>query len=152
MCKKQSPNPYQSPKLHLEYFSFKSNMNIKFMKCLHPIQPLNHFHPTLLNLYHSPSNTIAWIVVLRLFKGTSTITIAFDNGKGPFPHFLHLRALIEAMENHLIHTHTRPLTCFRYVCVGECSPIVNYHYSMPRRPNESRFFFCLLLVPYLLPP
>ncbi len=152
MCKKQSPNPYQSSKLHPEYFSFKSNLNVKLMKCFHPIQLINHFHPTLLNLYHSPSNTMAWIVVLRLFKGTLTSTIAFDNTKGPFPHFLLMWALIEAMENHLIHTHTTPLTHFGHVCVGECSPIINCHYFMPCCLNESRFFFWLLLVPYLHPP
>ncbi len=111
------------------------------MKCLHPIQLIIHFHPTLLNLYHSPSNTMAWIVVLRLFKGTLTSTIAFDNGKGPFPCFLLLQALIKAMENHLIHTHTTPFTHFGYVCVGERLQIVNYHYYCHvAQMNPNSFF------------
>jgi hypothetical protein len=77
---------------------------------------------------------------------------AFDNGKGPFPCSLCLWAFIESMENLVEHTRTTPPTHFGYVRVGERSPIINCHYFVPCHPNESRFLFCSLLVPYFLPP
>jgi len=57
VCKiKQFLNLHQIPKLHPKSFPSKSNLKIKLMKCLNPIQLLNHLHLPLLNIYHSPSN------------------------------------------------------------------------------------------------
>jgi hypothetical protein len=57
MCKNiQFLNPYQISKLHPKSFPFKTNLKIKLMKCFNHAQLINHLHPTLLNLYHSPSN------------------------------------------------------------------------------------------------
>jgi hypothetical protein len=57
VCKtKQSLNFHQVPKLHPTSFPSKSNLKIKLMKCLNPIQLINHIHLALLNLYHSHGN------------------------------------------------------------------------------------------------
>jgi hypothetical protein len=58
VCKtKQSLNLHQIPKLHPTSFPSKNNLKIKLMKCLNPIQLINHLHPALLNLCHSHGNS-----------------------------------------------------------------------------------------------
>jgi hypothetical protein len=59
MCvKKQFPNLHQNPKLHpIKTFPFKSNMEIKLIKCLNLVKLIKCLIPILLNLYHSPNNT-----------------------------------------------------------------------------------------------
>jgi len=55
--KKQFPNLHQNPKLHLiKSFPFKSNLEIKPIKCLNLVQLIKYLIRTLLNLYHSPNN------------------------------------------------------------------------------------------------
>jgi hypothetical protein len=58
MCEKQFPNLHQNPKLHpIKSFPFKSNLEIKPIKCLNLVQLIKCLIPTLLiNLYHSPNN------------------------------------------------------------------------------------------------
>jgi hypothetical protein len=57
VCKtKQSLNLHQIPKLYPTSFPSKSNLKIKLMKCLNPIQLINHLHHALLNLCHSHGN------------------------------------------------------------------------------------------------
>jgi hypothetical protein len=57
MCKNnKSPNLHQILELHPKSFPSKSNLKIKLMKCLNPIQLISHLCLALLNLCHSPSN------------------------------------------------------------------------------------------------
>jgi len=59
VCKnQQASNLHQILELHFNFFPSKSNLKIKLMICLHPIQLINHFHLALLNLCHSLSNIL----------------------------------------------------------------------------------------------
>jgi hypothetical protein len=49
-------NPHQIPKLHPKFFTSKSNLKIKLIKCLNPIQQISHHQHGLLSLCHSLGN------------------------------------------------------------------------------------------------